>query len=281
MEDGSVGAVPEDTAMESKAPQATPATTTPTISATQIPPPTHYVQYASPVHMVQQQQQQQLVHSSEFAYYGQPGQPMMVQNYTAPQYAQPSSVISQMNGGGGMLMHGEGILAQTPFDVRDNDRYGGGGGARGDHDRKNGSERGATHKRGGSGSGVFAKRRGQSSSVPSHSSSSRVHQRRARCRHWSRGNCLRGDSCSFQHSGFPGSGLRCRHWAKGNCKVGDMCKFSHSGNAGDAMQCWHWALRGRCLRGDTCKFPHSGNAGDITVKEVVELGGRVVFGGQH
>jgi len=53
-----------------------------------------------------------------------------------------------------------------------------------------------------------------------------------------------------------GPSRRCRHWAKGMCKLGDSCTFLHSGVAGVHVPCRHFVRTGSCSRGDLCDFKH-------------------------
>lgn len=49
------------------------------------------------------------------------------------------------------------------------------------------------------------------------------------CRHWKRGNCDRGLSCTFAHSNAINkfSAPQCRFFQKGYCKFGDNCHYRH------------------------------------------------------
>jgi len=58
-----------------------------------------------------------------------------------------------------------------------------------------------------------------------------------------------------------GPSRRCRHWARGLCKLGDSCTFLHSGVAGVHVPCRHFVRTGSCSRGDLCDFKHEGNYG--------------------
>jgi len=54
------------------------------------------------------------------------------------------------------------------------------------------------------------------------------------CFSWQRGECFRGESCKFEHSGNPmysqhpekNTGL-CYLWQEGKCNMGKFCKFYH------------------------------------------------------
>jgi len=58
-----------------------------------------------------------------------------------------------------------------------------------------------------------------------------------------------------------GPSRRCRHWARGLCKLGASCTFLHSGVAGVHVPCRHFVRTGSCSRGDLCDFKHEGNFG--------------------
>eukprot|EP01000_Liburna_glaciale_P001674 NODE_1441_length_619_cov_1329.319298_g1020_i1.p1 GENE.NODE_1441_length_619_cov_1329.319298_g1020_i1~~NODE_1441_length_619_cov_1329.319298_g1020_i1.p1 ORF type:complete len:140 (-),score=38.48 NODE_1441_length_619_cov_1329.319298_g1020_i1:175-594(-) len=112
------------------------------------------------------------------------------------------------------------------------------------------------------------------------------------CRHWARGKCEMGDTCSFQHPpAMQGSSggesmkgtVLCRHWAKGGCALGSECNFAHpqaivhmiptelpgqrvQGQAAHNARfmnpagrsqtlCRHWA-RGHCQMASQCQFAH-------------------------
>jgi hypothetical protein len=49
---------------------------------------------------------------------------------------------------------------------------------------------------------------------------------------------------------------RCRHWARGVCKRGDSCSFLHTGTAGVHVPCRHFVRTGSCSRGNLCDFKH-------------------------
>jgi len=58
-----------------------------------------------------------------------------------------------------------------------------------------------------------------------------------------------------------GPSRRCRHWAKGLCKLGPTCTFLHTGAAGVHVPCRHFVRTGSCSRGDLCDFKHEAPAG--------------------
>ena len=49
------------------------------------------------------------------------------------------------------------------------------------------------------------------------------------CRHWQRGFCKKGDTCTFAHGEEERRAPTiCKHWKTGSCKKGDKCAFTHS-----------------------------------------------------
>ena len=49
------------------------------------------------------------------------------------------------------------------------------------------------------------------------------------CRHWQRGLCKKGDTCTFAHGEEERRAPTiCKHWKTGTCKKGDKCAFAHS-----------------------------------------------------
>jgi hypothetical protein len=107
---------------------------------------------------------------------------------------------------------------------------------------------------------------------------------RVLCRHFARGACSRGSTCTFAHEGAveaaPDSdaSLRrqrtvpCVHFARGACSWGSACIFAHGPSqsvpvvraapsaipvqgATGTVPCRHFA-RGFCSRGSTCTFAH-------------------------
>ncbi|KAJ8092740.1 hypothetical protein PM082_007069 [Marasmius tenuissimus] len=123
------------------------------------------------------------------------------------------------------------------------------------------------------------------------------------CVYWAKGNCLRGDSCTFLH-GAPtreaeprSPAVVCVYWAQGRCMRGDSCTFRHDATVGEVESqqpqqaeveeptdthlilpsnqharfsgipqpdCIYWA-RGRCDKGDSCTFRH-----DPAVKDALD-----------
>jgi len=53
-----------------------------------------------------------------------------------------------------------------------------------------------------------------------------------------------------------GPSRRCRHWARGMCKRGETCSFLHTGVAGVHVPCRHFVRTGSCSRGNLCDFKH-------------------------
>ena len=49
------------------------------------------------------------------------------------------------------------------------------------------------------------------------------------CRHWQRGFCKKGDTCTFAHGEEERRAPTiCKHWKTGSCKKGDKCAFTHA-----------------------------------------------------
>jgi len=102
------------------------------------------------------------------------------------------------------------------------------------------------------------------------------------CRHFEKGHCRKGPSCSFLHAGQPSPAVprirrQCRHFAKGLCHLGSACGFAH-GDADHEQRpvvltrpvnpvqksstspCRHFE-KGYCRLGPLCNFAHESALG--------------------
>jgi hypothetical protein len=73
-----------------------------------------------------------------------------------------------------------------------------------------------------------------------------------------------------------GPSRRCRHWARGMCKRGESCSFLHTGVAGVHVPCRHFVRTGSCSRGNLCDFKHDTTLAFPAVQTMGYYGGRML-----
>eukprot|EP01060_Flectonema_neradi_P040367 TRINITY_DN915_c4_g1_i1.p1 TRINITY_DN915_c4_g1~~TRINITY_DN915_c4_g1_i1.p1 ORF type:complete len:319 (+),score=67.85 TRINITY_DN915_c4_g1_i1:60-959(+) len=91
------------------------------------------------------------------------------------------------------------------------------------------------------------------------------------CKYYAKGNCKKGEDCSFTHVDNKVMDVRiCKSYAKGHCKYGNKCRFAHvdADDDGDDDEDYHgnnickFYANGYCKHGDNCRFDHVDNGDD-------------------
>lgn len=97
---------------------------------------------------------------------------------------------------------------------------------------------------------------------------------RVPCRYWMKGQCSKGDECTFSHAIKPNRTAEeakseevCRFHILGNCLKGEACLYSHDLSK---VPCKFFHVRGECAAGEACRFSHAPISDEVRRQLFVE-----------
>ncbi|XP_070289913.1 proline-rich protein 36 isoform X1 [Salvelinus sp. IW2-2015] len=73
------------------------------------------------------------------------------------------------------------------------------------------------------------------------------------CRHFLRGNCIKGDDCQLEHALDVNYSINevCKFYVQGSCSKGESCIYMHK-----SFPCKFFHTYEKCCQGDQCRFSH-------------------------